>query len=60
MPVLSEEKKNTKAATINRRFRPYLSASTPAIIAPTRHPSRATLIATARIVLSSVIPKYGS
>ena len=46
------------ADTISNGFLPYLSAAAPAIIAPTKHPTRAVVMATPCIKGDSLMLKY--
>ena len=45
-PVAMADTVNSTAATVSNGFRPYLSASAPATMAPMRHPTSAVDMAT--------------
>ena len=59
-PVPMAETVNSTAENISNGFRPYLSAATPATMAPARQPTSAVVIATPCIRGESLMPKNNS
>ena len=59
-PVPTADSKNNRADNINSFLRPYLSLQLPEKPAPTKHPSKALLIAQPRKAAESSIAKNSS